>query len=117
MVGRPPKAHADITPQQLAALAEEVWGGRWQRPFANLIGRSPRTIRQWMDGSRAIQADAVDTLRALRQLDGAGEIIRNAVLDEIPKTSPLTALQIGKKAYARLCEAGLLKEQRDDATE
>lgn len=39
-----------MTPEELRAAGEAIWGGRWQTPLARRIGVDPRTVRYWVAG-------------------------------------------------------------------
>jgi hypothetical protein len=45
---------AALTPADLRRIGEALYGERWQTPLAGDLDVSDRTIRRWLDGSRAI---------------------------------------------------------------
>lgn len=49
-----------MTPTDLRRIGEALYGERWQTPLAEDLQVADRTVRRWLDGSRAIP----DTLRA-----------------------------------------------------
>ncbi len=42
------------TPDRLAAAAVVLFGERWQRPLAHLLGVDARLVRWWASGDRPI---------------------------------------------------------------
>jgi hypothetical protein len=43
-----------MTPNELAAAGERLYGARWQTPLAAALGVNPRTLRRWVSGQNAI---------------------------------------------------------------
>lgn len=45
-----------VTPNDLRQVGEALYGERWQTPLAADLDVSDRTVRRWLDGSRAMPA-------------------------------------------------------------
>ncbi len=44
-----------MTPAELRTLCEATYGPRWQTKLARALPVSPRTVRYWLSGKRAIR--------------------------------------------------------------
>lgn len=47
-----------MTPDELRAAGEALYGHRWQSPLARRLLTDPRTVRRWLSGDRAIPGPA-----------------------------------------------------------
>jgi hypothetical protein len=107
MGGNPPPR---MTPAQLVALAESVYGPRWRRPLARAIGRSPRLIRHLESGDRSITAQVEGEIVAALHLGPVGQIVRGSVRKAWPSCDPLKAHSISRQAESDLLGSGLVRQ-------
>lgn len=54
-----------MTPDELRAAGVELHGAQWQTPLARDLLCSPRAVRAWLKGTRAIPGPAVVAVRLL----------------------------------------------------
>ena len=47
---------AAITPEELRAAGEALYGEQWQSPLARVLGVDSRRVRHWLEGDRPIPA-------------------------------------------------------------
>jgi len=52
-------------------IGEALFGPSWQTPLGEALGVSPRTVRYWASGSRAVNDGARKDIRTLLQDRGA----------------------------------------------
>ena len=70
-----------MTPQELRARAEALHGTRWQTALAKQVGCSPRAMRNYAAGSRAIPEPTARLIRLLHwNLGHAIEVPEHAIL-------------------------------------
>jgi hypothetical protein len=55
-----------MTPTELTAIGEALYGERWQSDLGRALGyKHRRTVQRWLDGTRRIPADLPARLRVL----------------------------------------------------
>ena len=64
--------HGNVSPDELRAIGErlaalnpEKYDGRWQTALAEEIGVTPRALRLWLSGDRAISAPNAKLIRII----------------------------------------------------
>jgi hypothetical protein len=55
-----------MTPSDLRALGETLYGPRWQSQLARALPVNPRTVRYWLSGKRQIRPHVAERIRSLR---------------------------------------------------
>jgi hypothetical protein len=100
-----------MTPPELVAAGEAVFGPRWIRPLARTIGWNHRSVRFWKTGERPIPQAAAAKIRSLYRIGPVGVIIRRVVRTVAPDVSPWSAHRVAVTALAELAKAGLLDER------
>jgi len=100
-----------MTPSELTAAGEAVFGPRWMRPLARALGRDHRSVRYWRAGERPIPAAVAEKIRSLHRIGPIGMIIRRVIRAVEPDVSPWSAHRIAVTALAELAKAGLLDER------
>jgi hypothetical protein len=53
-----------MTPDELAALASEAFGPRWQTALAKAIGRGRVTVNRWAQGHQSIDSATALAIRS-----------------------------------------------------
>ncbi len=102
-----------MTPAELVAAGEAVFGPRWMRPFARATGWTPRSVRFWKKGERAIPDAAAEKIRDLHQIGPVGVIFRRVVRRILPKLDPWSAHPVALEVLSDLAKAELLDERGD----
>lgn len=54
-----------MTPAELTAAGEAVYGERWQTKLAEMLGVSTRTLRRWVSGANPIPEGIEENVKAL----------------------------------------------------
>lgn len=54
-----------MTPADLRKAGEALYGPQWQSPLAHRLRVDARTVRRWLDGSRAISEPAAVAVELL----------------------------------------------------
>lgn len=75
-----------MTPAQLAAAGQRLYGKRWQTPLARHLGVNPRTVRRWAAGTIEVPHDAAEEINSLLVAGGHQRIGEWTLLtyDEVP---------------------------------
>lgn len=58
-----------MTPHDLRAIGNRLFGPRWQTQLARAIGVTPRTVRRWTKGDQRIPPLADFAIRQLAEKD------------------------------------------------
>src|SRR5271168_5655527 len=74
-----------MTPAELAAACESVYGPWWRSALARAINRSQRLIYYYEYGERRIPPGVAVQIRALADIGSTGIAIRNAVKKAAPE--------------------------------
>ena len=98
-----------MTVNELVGAGEAVFGPRWMRPLARVIGWNHRSIRYWKNGERAIPEAAAERIRNLHRIGPVGVIIRQAVRKVAPQVDPWSAHRVAMVAVAELAKAGAVR--------
>jgi DNA-binding transcriptional regulator YiaG len=56
-----------MTPGQLSAAGQSLYGAQWQTALARRLGVDDRTVRRWLAGDRAIPLIAERLIELLRR--------------------------------------------------
>lgn len=59
-----------MTPRQLSATGQTLYGEQWQTALARRIGVDARTVRKWLAGDRAIPQPVAELLALLVKYPG-----------------------------------------------
>jgi plasmid maintenance system antidote protein VapI len=59
-----------LNPAELRNLGEQLYGPRWQTPLARALPVSPRTVRYWLSGKRAIRPVIAERIKQLVNTHG-----------------------------------------------
>jgi plasmid maintenance system antidote protein VapI len=54
-----------MTPEELTAIGEQLYGARWKARLARALPVSNRTVRYWVSGKRAIRPVIAARIRSL----------------------------------------------------
>lgn len=54
-----------MTPDQLRAAGEAMYGPRWQRQLSHDLGIAERTMRRWLAGTFAMPDDLAPRVKAI----------------------------------------------------
>ena len=92
-----------MTPSELVAAGEAVFGRRWIRPMARALGQDHRSVRYWKAGERPIPAAAAEKIRSLHRIGPVGMSF---------KLPPLGAISRNKRLFNPEPAASLRVEGR-----
>jgi plasmid maintenance system antidote protein VapI len=54
-----------VTPDELAAIGQALYGEQWQTSIARDLGVNARTVRKWLAGDRPITPPTAIAIRSL----------------------------------------------------
>ena len=54
-----------MTPSELRAIGEALFGPHWQSKLARELPANPRTVRRWLSGDRKIRPMVAERIRSL----------------------------------------------------
>jgi hypothetical protein len=103
-----PKPRSSMTPAELPAAGETVYGRRWRTPLAEALCISARMIRHYERGERPIPEDRATRIRKLADLGPIGFTIRASIRKSMPDLPLFRCHQIAARILADLTAAGWL---------
>src|SRR5271169_2558487 len=106
----PPQKDPIMTPAELAAACESVYGPWWRSALARAINRSQRLIYYYEHGERRIPPGVAAQIRGLADIGSTGTTIRNAVKKAAPEIHVSVAHSIARQVLADLTAAGWLRQ-------
>ena len=56
-----------MTADELGKIGEQLYGPRWQAKLARALPVSPRAVRYWLAGKRAIRPVIAERIRSLTE--------------------------------------------------
>lgn len=66
------RPRAAMTPTELRAIGESIYGPHWQSPLACALGVSARALQRWANGQNTIPAGIAANLATLDAIATAG---------------------------------------------
>ncbi len=79
-----------MIPTELRTIGEQLYGPRWQSKLARALPVSPRSVRYWLSGKRAIRPVIAERIRLLGfEQNCTGFTVQNTVTaGDSPVTKP-----------------------------
>ena len=108
LIAEPGQGTLDMTPAELAAAGESVYGPRWRTALARDIHRSTRLISYYLRGEHRIPPAVAMQIRAIANIGPIGFIIRHAVRKIAPDLPMFRAHKIAREALKDLTAAGVI---------
>lgn len=97
-----------MTRAELIAASEGMFGSRWGRPLARLLGIDPKGIRMWKRGERRIPDWAAAKIRLHSEVGPIGAIVRRSIIEMVPAVDAWDAHQVARRVVAELTNSGLV---------
>jgi hypothetical protein len=97
-----------MTPVELAAAGESVYGSQWRTPMSKALNVGTRIIRYWERGERRIPEAMAGRIRQLTDIGPIGLIIRSSIRRTAPELSRSQSHQIAMQVLADLSLAGII---------
>jgi len=91
-----------MTPAELAAAGESVYGSQWRTPMSKALNVGTRIIRYWERGERRIPKAIAGGIRELADIGPVGLIIRSSVRSVAPELTQFQSHQIAVRVLADL---------------
>jgi len=101
-----------MTPAELIAAGELVYGSRWRAPLAKALGLSRRMIYYYLSGERRISEHTAVRIRRLADLGPVGSLIRSLIRRAAPDLPAARAHRMAVQILSDLGGAGFV--QRED---
>ncbi len=98
-----------MTPAELIAAGELVYGSQWRKPLAEAVGYSRRMIWYYEFGERQIPEKVATCVRRLADLGPVGSLVRSSIRRVAPDLPRGRAHQIAVQILADLTGAGLVR--------
>jgi hypothetical protein len=103
-----------MTPAELIAAGELVYGSQWRTPLAKALGIDRRQIYDYKSGERQIPREIALCIRRLANLGPVGSLVRSSIRRAAPDLPPVRAHRIAVQILADLTVEGFLA--KDDAS-
>jgi hypothetical protein len=98
-----------MSPAELIAAGELVYGSQWRKPLAEAVGYSRRMIWYYEFGERQIPENVAIRVRHLADLGPVGSLVRSSIRRAAPDLPRGRAHQIAVQILAALTGAGLVR--------
>ena len=98
-----------MTPAELIAAGELVYGSQWRKPLAEAVGYSRRMIWYYEFGERQIPENVAIRVRRLADLGPVGSLVRSSIKRAAPDLPPGRAHQLAVQILSDLTGAGILQ--------
>src|SRR5579862_4524842 len=99
-----------MTPMELIAAGELLYGRRWKLPLARIVGYGREALLDYSVGTRRIPPFLAARVRAIVNIGPAGIAIRTSIKNSIPELPTFTAHRVAKQVVFDLTALGLLAE-------
>jgi|SRR6478735_2615794 hypothetical protein len=98
-----------MTPAELIAAGELVYGSQWRTPLAKALGIDRRQIHAYKSGERQIPRNIAVGIRRLVDLGPVGSLVRSSIRRTAPDLPPGRSHRIAVQVLADLTSAGLVR--------
>jgi hypothetical protein len=99
-----------MTPAELIAAGELLYGRRWKLPLARTVGYGREALHHYSTGGRRISPLLAARIRAIVNIGPAGAAIRRSIKNSMPEMPTFTAHRMAKQIILDLASLGLLAE-------
>ena len=97
-----------MTPAELVAAAESLYGSQWRTPLSKALKIGTRIIWYWERGERRIPEAIAAQVRQLADIGPIGVIIRSAIRRAAPEMPRFQSHQMALQVLADLSVAGII---------
>ena len=98
-----------MTPVELIAAGELVYGSQWRTPLAKALGIDRRQIYAYKSNERQIPRRIAASIRRLADLGPVGSLVRSSIRRVAPDLPPARSHRIAVQVLADLTGAGLVR--------
>ena len=99
-----------MTPAELIAAGELLYGRRWKLPLARTVGYGREALHLYSTGGRRIPPLLAARIRAIVNIGPASATIRRSIKNSMPEMPTFTAHRMAKQIILDLASLGLLAE-------
>jgi hypothetical protein len=99
-----------MTPVELIAAGELLYGRRWKLPLARIVGYGREALLDYSVGRRRIPTFLAARVRAIVNIGPAGTAIRISIKNSIPELPTFTAHRVARQIVIDLAALGLIAE-------
>jgi len=99
-----------MTPAELIAAGQLLYGRRWKLPLARIVGYARESLHHYSAGGRRIPPLLAARIRAMVDIGSVGTAIRNSIKKSMPEIPTFTAHRVAKQIVLDLATLGLLAE-------
>src|SRR6202040_1636333 len=99
-----------MTPAELIAAGELLYGRRWKLPLARTVGYGREALHRYSTGGHPIPPPLAPPPRAFVNIGPAGTAIRRSIKNSMPEIPTFTAHRVATQIVLDLTGLGLLAE-------
>ena len=99
-----------MTPAELIAAGELLYGRRWKLPLARTVGYGREALHHYSTGRRRIPPLLATRIRTIVNIGPAGAAIRRSIKNSVPELPTFTAHRMARQIVLDLSALGLLTE-------
>ena len=97
-----------MTPAELSAVAESLYGSQWRMPLSKALKVGTRIIWYWERGERRIPEAIAAKVRQLADIGPIGLVIRSSIRRTAPELPRFQSHQMAIQVLADLSAAGII---------
>src|SRR5258705_4947792 len=110
MIGSRRQTGPSMTPAELIAAGELLYGRRWKLPLARTVGYGREALHCYSIGRRLVPPLLAARIRAIVNIGPVGTAIRNSIKKSVPEMPTFTAHRVATQIVLDLTALGLLAE-------
>ena len=99
-----------MTPAELIAAGELLYGRRWKLPLARTVGYGREALHCYSIGRRRVPPLLAARIRAIVNIGPVGTAIRNTIKNSMPEIPTFTAHRTAKQILLDLISLGMVAE-------
>jgi hypothetical protein len=103
------KKEYPMTPAELIAAGELLYGGRWKSALARTVNYERESIHAYASGKRRIPPRIAAQIRVIVNIGPVGIVIRSTIRKIVPELPMFTAHRITRQILVDLHSLGILK--------
>src|ERR1700756_3894068 len=99
-----------MTPAELIAAGELLFGRRWKLPFARIVSYGREALHHYSTGRRRLPPPLPARIREIVNIGPAGAASRRSIKNSVPELPTFTAHRMARQIVLVLSALGLLAE-------
>jgi hypothetical protein len=99
-----------MTPAELIAAGQLLYGRRWKLPLARIVGYGREALHCYSIGRRRVPPLLAARIHAIVNIGPVGAAIRNSIKMSMPEVPTFTAHRAAKQILSDLISLGMVAE-------